>query len=113
LINYELKRLLVEIKNIKVHTNNNIKQYIYHRCFQVTKNIFGNPKSLDLSLINLVYRLQTDRDNNTSANFWNLNETKHLQRKRVDRVCCGNASIRLQANENWRALLLHTGLTSL
>jgi len=46
----EWKRLLAEIKNIKLHTNNNISnmtQYIY----QVTKNIYGNPKSLNFSLI--------------------------------------------------------------
>jgi len=45
----EWKRLLVEIKNIKLHTNNNnisnMKQYIYPSCYQVTKNINGNPKS--------------------------------------------------------------------
>jgi len=55
----ERKRLSAEIKNIKLHTNNNIsniKQYIYQRCYQVTKNIYGNPKSLNLILINLAYR---------------------------------------------------------
>jgi len=52
----EWKRLLAEIKNINLHTNNNIKQYIYQRCYQVTKNIYGNPKSLNLSLNNLAYR---------------------------------------------------------
>jgi len=55
----EWKRLLAEIKNIKLHTNkntSNIKQYIYQRCYQVTKNMYGNPKSLNLSLINLAYR---------------------------------------------------------
>jgi len=39
-----------------MHTNSNIKQYIYQRCYQVTKNIYGNPKSFNLSVINLVYR---------------------------------------------------------
>jgi len=44
----EWKRLLAEIKNIKLHTNNNIKQYINQlRCYQVTKNIYGNPKPLN------------------------------------------------------------------
>jgi len=52
----EWKRLLAEIKNIKLHTNNNIKQYIYQRYYEVTLSISGNPKSLNLSLINLVYR---------------------------------------------------------
>jgi len=43
----EWKRLLAEIKNIKLNTNNNIKQYklIHQRCYQVTNNIYGNPKS--------------------------------------------------------------------
>jgi len=53
----EWKRLLAEIKNIKLNTNkniSNIKQYIYQRCYQVTKNIYGNPKSLNLN--NLAYR---------------------------------------------------------
>jgi len=45
----EWKRLLAEIKNIKLNTNNNIKQYIHQRCYQVTKNIYGNPKSLNSS----------------------------------------------------------------
>jgi len=43
----EWKRLLAEIKNIKLHTNNNIsniEQYIYQKCYQVTMNIYGNPK---------------------------------------------------------------------
>jgi len=38
----ECKRLLADIKNIKLNKNNNIsniKQYIYQRCYQVTKNI--------------------------------------------------------------------------
>jgi len=39
----EWKRLLAQIKNIKLHTNNNIKQYIHQRCYQVTKNIYGDP----------------------------------------------------------------------
>jgi len=52
----EWKRLLTEIKNIKLRTNNNIKQYIHQRCYQVAKNIYGNPKSLNYSLINLAYR---------------------------------------------------------
>jgi len=43
----EWKRLLAEIKNIKLNTNNNIKQYIDQRCYQVTNNIYGNPKSLN------------------------------------------------------------------
>jgi len=41
----ELKRLLAEINNIKLHINNNIKQYIYtngftklQRTFMVTPN---------------------------------------------------------------------------
>jgi len=42
----EWKRLLAEIKNIKLNTNNTIKQYIHQRCYQVTNNIYGNPKSL-------------------------------------------------------------------
>jgi len=37
----EWKRLLAEFKNIKWDTNNNLKQYIYQRCYQVTKNING------------------------------------------------------------------------
>jgi len=45
----EWKHLLAEIKNIKLNTNNNIKQYIHHRCYQVTKNVYGNPKSLNSS----------------------------------------------------------------
>jgi len=45
----EWKRLLAEIKNIKLHTNNNIKQYIHQRCYQVTNNIYGNPESLNSS----------------------------------------------------------------
>jgi len=40
----EWKRLLAEIKNIKLNTNNNINQYIHQRCYQVTNNIYGNPK---------------------------------------------------------------------
>jgi len=46
---------MAEIKNVKLHTNDNKKQYIHQRCYQVIKNIFGNPKSLNLSLINLAY----------------------------------------------------------
>jgi len=46
---YEWKRLLTEIKNIKLNTSNNIKQYIHQRCYQVTNNIYGNPKSLNSS----------------------------------------------------------------
>jgi len=46
----ELKRLLAEIKNVKLHTNNNVKLYT-----MLQKNIYGNPKSLNLSLINLAY----------------------------------------------------------
>jgi len=38
---------LAEIKNIKLNTNNNIKQYIHQRFYQVTNNIYGNPKSLN------------------------------------------------------------------
>jgi len=45
----EWKRLLAEIKNIKLNTNNNIKQYIHQRCYQVTNNIYDNPKSLNSS----------------------------------------------------------------
>jgi len=45
----ELKRLLAEIKNIKLNTNNNMKQYSHQRCYQVTNNIYGNPKSLNSS----------------------------------------------------------------
>jgi len=45
----EWKRLLAEIKNLKLQTNNNKKQFIYQRCYQVTKIIYGNPKSLNLS----------------------------------------------------------------
>jgi len=45
----EWKRLLAEIKNIKLNTNNNIKQYIHQRRHQVTNNIYGNPKSLNSS----------------------------------------------------------------
>jgi len=45
----EWKRLLAEIKNIKLDTNNNIKQHIHQRCYQVTNNIYGNPKSLNSS----------------------------------------------------------------
>jgi len=48
-----MKTFMAEIKNIKLHTNNNIKQYIYLMCYKFTKNIFDNPKSLNLSLINL------------------------------------------------------------
>jgi len=33
---------LAEIKNIKLHTNNNIKQYIYQRYYQVTKKLKGH-----------------------------------------------------------------------
>jgi len=55
---YELmKPLLAENKNIKLNTNNNIsniKQYIYQRCYQNTKNIYGYPKSLNLNLIYLI-----------------------------------------------------------
>jgi len=40
----EWKRLLAEIKNIKLHTNNNIKQYIYQSYYQVTNNTYGNAK---------------------------------------------------------------------
>jgi len=54
-----MKTLLAEIKNIKLHENNNIKQHIHQRCYQVTKNIYGNPNSLNLSLINLAYRYKT------------------------------------------------------
>jgi len=45
----EWKRLLAEIKNIKLNTNNNKKQYIHQRCYQVTNNIYGNPKSFNSS----------------------------------------------------------------
>jgi len=45
----EWKFLLAEIKNIKLNTNNNIKQFILQRCYQVTNNIYGNPKSLNSS----------------------------------------------------------------
>jgi len=45
----EWKCLLAEIKNIKLNTNNNIKQCIHQRCYQVTNNIHGNPKSLNSS----------------------------------------------------------------
>jgi len=45
----ECKRLLAEIKNIQLNTNNNIQQYIHQRCYQVTNNIYGNPKSLNSS----------------------------------------------------------------
>jgi len=45
----EWKRFLAEIKNIKLNTNNNIKQYIHQRCYQVTNNFYGNPKSLNSS----------------------------------------------------------------
>jgi len=47
-----MKTLLAEIINIKVNTNNNIsniKQYIYQRCYLLTKNIYGYPKSLHLT----------------------------------------------------------------
>jgi len=49
----EWKRLLAEIKNIKLKINIIIKQYIHQRCYQVTNNIYGNPKSLNSSLIGL------------------------------------------------------------
>jgi len=56
----EWKRLLAEIKIIKLNKKNNnisnIKQHIYQRCFQITRNIYGNPKSLVLNLFNLAYR---------------------------------------------------------
>jgi len=44
---------LAENKDIKLLNNNisDIKKYIYQRCYQVTKNNYGNPKSLNLSLI--------------------------------------------------------------
>jgi len=32
-----------------------MKQFIYQECYQVKKNIYGNPKWLHLSLINLAY----------------------------------------------------------
>jgi len=45
--------LLAEIKNIiQLNTTNNIKQYIHQRCYQVTKNIYGNPKSLNNDVLN-------------------------------------------------------------
>jgi len=50
---------LAEIKNIKSHTNTNIsyiKYFIYQSCYQITKNFYGNPKLMTLSLINLAYR---------------------------------------------------------
>jgi len=103
----EWKRLLAEIKNIKLNSNNNIKQYIYHRCYQVKKNI--NPKSLNISFINLAYRykpIETTR----------LQHIFKLERDKAFTALPGrsfHASIRLQANENWRALLWHIGLTSL
>jgi len=43
------ENVYAEIKNIKLNTNNNIKQYIHQRCYQVTNNIYGNPKSLNSS----------------------------------------------------------------
>jgi len=45
----EWKRLLAEIKNIKLNINNIIKKYIQQRCYQVTNNIYGNSKSLNSS----------------------------------------------------------------
>jgi len=45
----ELKSLLAEIQYIKLNTNKNIKQCIHQRCYQVTNNIYGNPKSLNSS----------------------------------------------------------------
>jgi len=45
----EWNRLLAEIKNLKLNANNNIKQYIHQRCYQVTNNIYGKPKSLNSS----------------------------------------------------------------
>jgi len=49
----EWKRLLAEIKNIKLNTNNNIEQYIHQRCYQVTNNIHVNPKSLWQTVLQL------------------------------------------------------------
>jgi len=54
----EWKRLLAEIKNIKLNTNNNIKQYIHQRCYQVTNNVYGNPKLLNINIIENVYSCQ-------------------------------------------------------
>jgi len=51
----EWKRLLAEIKNIKLNTNNNVKQYIHQRCYQVTNNSYGNPKSLINSSLDLLH----------------------------------------------------------
>jgi len=76
----EWKHLLAEIKNIKLQTNNNLKQYIYQRCYHVTKNIYGNPKSLKLSLINLAYSYKPIETTRLPQICLNLKETKHLQR---------------------------------
>jgi len=50
----EWKRLLAEIKNIKLHTNENIKQYICQRCYQVTTNIYGNATKLWVILKSII-----------------------------------------------------------
>jgi len=100
----EWKRLLTEIKNIKLNTNNNVKQYIYQRCYQITKNIYGNPKSLNLSLINLAYRYKSIEKTRLQQIFKTC---------KIRSICNINGSKRLKAIENWRALLSHIGLTSL
>jgi len=63
---------MAEFKNIKLHTNNNTsntKKYIYQRRYQVTKKIYGNPKSLNLSSINLAYRYKPIETTRLQRNF--------------------------------------------
>jgi len=96
----ECKRLLAETKNIKLHKNNRaiskIKQYIYQRCYQVTKNIYGNSKSLNLSLINLAYRYSNRSKQQDFSKCFKLEGNKAFTTV-TGRLF--HAQIRLQANK--------------
>jgi len=79
-----MKRLLAANKNIKLglHTSNSNMYYktvylAYQRCYHVIKTTYGNPKSLNLSLINLAYRYKPIKKQNFSK-FLKLE--RHLQR---------------------------------
>jgi len=68
----EWKRLLAENKNMKMHTNNKIKQCIYQRCYQVTKHIYGNPTFTRTTLLLEVMLIGTTLQQSTIIWNWKI-----------------------------------------
>jgi len=93
----EWKRLLAEIKNIKLNTNNNIKQYIHQRCYQVTNNllllvntfwftftssriiyfIFFYFHFIQFSALDSISHVPHPRDHQSTPLLWSLQSTRH------------------------------------